>query len=494
MFYTTATLALILGATFKGASAQVSTTCNPLTTKDCPADPALGGTFQWDFTGGQSTSFYTDSWWLPFINYDKTNGATFSITRKGIAPTLTSKFYVMYGRFEVAIKTAAGQGIVSDVILQSDDQDEVDLEWVGGQGTQVQTNYYSLRNRDPVYNQGFTKDIGSNLQSDFHTYTVDWTADRLIFGVDGKPIRTVNSTDDDQYPRTPMKITMGLWAGGDSANAQGTIDWAGGVTDYSKGPFNMSIKSVKVVDYSTGDSYTYSDQTGSADSIKAKNGNINPHGTAAADKMVTSVFTDAGSALTTSATSSSSAVVSHTEGSQTASSTAAASNSAAAPASSTAGSSSTASATSSAAAASDSAIMDCSSDGNCPVGDLVRSANPTTPAGSGTPTGRDAPVVSTCQYIPCRVAEGASNPSCNQNYVAGKGTYKMNCDTDSYSSDICFFTQAKSLAECILQCDLNSKYNCIGVVYKNSSKQCYLKSNEGTVYKQPGSVYAKLVR
>lgn len=65
-----------------------------------------------------------------------------------------------------------------------------------------------------------------------------------------------------------MNLRLGIWAGGDSeANSNGTIEWAGGVTDYSKGPFTMIVESVYVEDYSSGSSYSYGDTTGSYSSI-----------------------------------------------------------------------------------------------------------------------------------------------------------------------------------------------------------------------------------
>lgn len=52
-------------------------------------------------------------------------------------------------------------------------------------------------------------------------------------------------------------------------------DWAGGTTDYSKGPFKMYLKSMKVTDYSTGSSYSYGDTSGTWESITAEGGKVN---------------------------------------------------------------------------------------------------------------------------------------------------------------------------------------------------------------------------
>jgi hypothetical protein len=70
------------------------------------------------------------------------------------------------------------------------------------------------------------------------------------------------------FPQTPCNVRLGIWAGGDPKNPQGTIDWAGGETDYGDSPFTMTVKSVRVSDASTGTQYVYGDKTGSYQSIK----------------------------------------------------------------------------------------------------------------------------------------------------------------------------------------------------------------------------------
>jgi hypothetical protein len=48
-----------------------------------------------------------------------------------------------------------------------------------------------------------------------------------------------------------MKTCMGNWVGGNPALGQGTIDWAGGLTDLSKAPFTMYVKNLTIQDYTT---------------------------------------------------------------------------------------------------------------------------------------------------------------------------------------------------------------------------------------------------
>jgi hypothetical protein len=65
-----------------------------------------------------------------------------------------------------------------------------------------------------------------------------------------------------------MTVRLGIWAGGDPGNSKGTIEWAGGLTDYSKGPYTMYVQSAAISDASTGKSYEYGDHSGSWQSIK----------------------------------------------------------------------------------------------------------------------------------------------------------------------------------------------------------------------------------
>lgn len=184
----------------------------------------------------------------------------------------------MFGHVEFVIKAAPGTGIVSSAVLQSDCLDEIDLEWVGGDDGQVQSNYFG-KGQTTTYNRGAYHAASGN-HDQFHTYTIDWTAEQIVWQVDGTTVRalTQESAASGQYPQTPMMIKIGAWAGGDPSNPQGTIQWAGGTVDYSAGPFTMYVKSIKVQDYSTGSQYTYSGSAGTWQSIQSSGGKINSGG------------------------------------------------------------------------------------------------------------------------------------------------------------------------------------------------------------------------
>ncbi|OQD73148.1 hypothetical protein PENDEC_c016G07015 [Penicillium decumbens] len=252
-------------------AAQTYTDCNP-TEKSCPADTALGASDQvYDFTSGASDQFSA----VGSVTYDDTNGATFTVAKKGDGPLIQSGWYIMFGKVEFTIKAAPGTGIVSSAVLQSDDLDEIDWEWLGAKPSEVQTNYFG-KGDTSSYSRGAFHANPDN-QNEWHTYSVDWTSEQIVWAIDGKTVRalTPSTAATNQYPQSPMMIKVGVWAGGDSGNAQGTVDWAGGLTDYSQGPFNMYMKSMTVTDYSTGNSYSYGDKSGSWESIVSNGGKIN---------------------------------------------------------------------------------------------------------------------------------------------------------------------------------------------------------------------------
>jgi beta-glucanase (GH16 family) len=154
----------------------------------------------------------------------------------------------------------------------------------------------------------------STPEETFHTYSIDWTSERIEWLLDGDVVRTLeyaDALDGANYPQTPMRIRIGIWAGGDPDNSEGTIEWAGGETDYTTSPFSMYVESVDIINYNPASSYKYTDKTGAYTSIKASNGTA-----------TTNLSTSNSSSVVSSSKSSSSA---HASSSSYASSSASAS-------------------------------------------------------------------------------------------------------------------------------------------------------------------------
>ena len=129
----------------------------------------------------------------------------------------------MFGHVDFVVKAAPGTGIVSSAVLQSDDLDEIDWEWLGGDDQQVQSNYFG-QGKTLSYNRGAFHAAPGNHDG-FKTYSIDWTASRIIWSIDGASVRELDSTTSTQYPypQTPMMVKVGAWCGGCPSNAPGTI-------------------------------------------------------------------------------------------------------------------------------------------------------------------------------------------------------------------------------------------------------------------------------
>ena len=283
---TSALVAFVSLLSSRLVSAQTSTKCNPLS-QQCPADPALGGSKSIDFTSGAASSDFSTS---GPISYDGSNGAALTISKSGDSPTLTSEWYLMFGKVDIVMKAATGTGIVSSLVMQSDDLDEIDWEILGSQGTQVQTNYFG-KGQTGSYDRGATSS-DPTATSGFNTYTIDWSSEQIVWQINGQTVRTLLPANaNGQYPQTPLQLKLGSWAGGDCSNAPGVIAWAGGSTDYSQGPFTMNIKSVTAQDYSTGKSYSYSDTDGTWQEVKSDGGNVNGGSSEVSSSMSSSAYT-----------------------------------------------------------------------------------------------------------------------------------------------------------------------------------------------------------
>ncbi|KXL45488.1 MAG: glycoside hydrolase family 16 protein [Acidomyces sp. 'richmondensis'] len=273
MHFSRSTAAAALVA-IPAALAQTSTSCNPLDTT-CPEDTGLDSqTFVSDFTQGSSAAA---SWSMASgttLTYGN-QGAEFIISKAGEAPTISTDFYFLFGRVDIKMQAAPGTGIVSSVVLESDDLDEIDLEWLGGDTTQVETNFFGKGNTT-TYNRATYQSV-SSPQTTMHTYSVDWTSERIEWLIDDAVVRTVPYNDPlalggKNYPQTPMRLKLGNWCGGCSGEPEGTVEWAGGHTTFNDAPYIMYVESVSITNYNPAKYYKYGNKSGSWQSIEIING------------------------------------------------------------------------------------------------------------------------------------------------------------------------------------------------------------------------------
>ncbi|KAH2522286.1 copper resistance protein [Aspergillus fumigatus] len=316
--YTAAALAAVLPL----CSAQTWSKCNPLE-KTCPPNKGLAAsTYTADFTSASAL----DQWEVTAGKVPVgPQGAEFTVAKQGDAPTIDTDFYFFFGKAEVVMKAAPGTGVVSSIVLESDDLDEVDWEVLGGDTTQVQTNYFG-KGDTTTYDRGTYVPVATP-QETFHTYTIDWTKDAVTWSIDGAVVRTLTYNDakgGTRFPQTPMRLRLGSWAGGDPSNPKGTIEWAGGLTDYSAGPYTMYVKSVRIENANPAESYTYSDNSGSWQSIKF-DGSVDISSSSSVTSSTTSTASSASS--TSSKTPSTSTLATSTKATPTPSGTSSGSNS-----------------------------------------------------------------------------------------------------------------------------------------------------------------------
>jgi len=107
---------------------SVLSSCNPLKSTNCDAVQALGTSFKEDF---KSKSPYFDIVEANGVSFGD-DGLELKLAKRFDNPTLQSNFYIMFGKIEVTMQAAEGQGVISSFFLQSDDLDEIDIELFGG--------------------------------------------------------------------------------------------------------------------------------------------------------------------------------------------------------------------------------------------------------------------------------------------------------------------------------------------------------------------------
>ncbi|CAH6723041.1 extracellular glycosidase Crh11p [[Candida] jaroonii] len=235
--------------------------CNPLQEVDCfVQNQALGR----DIERFESKSFkLTGDVDITEEDSPEFKGANvkMSLNQRFDNPMASSEFYILYGKVECDIKASPGQGIISSFYLQSDDLDEIDIaELFGGNTYQFQSNFF-IKGNTTTWDRGGYHEIRNPIEF-YNRYTVEWTPESIKWWCNEQLIRVLEKDNDYGIPRSPMAIKLSLWAGGDPSNAEGTILWAGGLSDYREFPYVMNFRNLKVSDYSSGRIYSYGHKDG----------------------------------------------------------------------------------------------------------------------------------------------------------------------------------------------------------------------------------------
>ncbi|KAL0362510.1 UNVERIFIED_CONTAM: Xyloglucan endotransglucosylase/hydrolase protein 15 [Sesamum calycinum] len=158
-----------------------------------------------------------------------------------------SKNDYLFGRFDLQLKLVPGNsaGTVTTFFLSSQGagHDEIDFEFLGntsGEPYTVHTNVYAQGKGDKE--QRFH--LWFDPTAAFHTYSIVWNPQRIIFLVDNIPLRVFSNNEaiGIPFPKSQaMRVYCSLWNADDWATQGGRVK-----TDWTKAPFVASYRNFNI--------------------------------------------------------------------------------------------------------------------------------------------------------------------------------------------------------------------------------------------------------
>lgn len=176
--------------------------------------PAMRGTFP-----GNLAHFESDA-----IDYGP-NGATIMLSASAMGDrpfrsgALSSAHHFLHGRFEIEMRAAYGQGIVTGFFLhRSAPRQEIDIEIIGNEPSKMLLNvYFNPGDEGAKLDFGYRGspcaiDLGFDATAEFHLYAIEWLPDQIRWFVDGTLVHERGSWDPTPIPHLPMTLHANLWS------------------------------------------------------------------------------------------------------------------------------------------------------------------------------------------------------------------------------------------------------------------------------------------